>query len=453
MGDPVDISQFPKILANMGSTNEEVLTDAVTSIRKILSPAPQNDRIDLVIRSGLIPRLHYLLQFGTPKQALESSWALTNALGTTEHTNFIVENGILHTFIVLLNSPDLELAEKCLWGIGNISGDSEQMRDFALSLNVTDAIVQLSQKSCPDNLIRIIAWNIGNLLRDKSPDIKYGKRFLPVLLRLIKVDHLPTSDELFIDTLYSFTYVSKHSECVEEICFEFQNIGTLRKLISFLDYRPTQLPTLRVLGNLLAESNSFVAAILDFGLDFLLHFLVVFLGYKKQIYILDSLWILSNITAKYEKIVQRVIDFMVFQKVFDFCVLGSHKVRKEALYVVTNTLITATPQQVEYLVSIDLAKLLGVSLDYVIQNEDIHNNFFRSLKAVFTKPEGDQLVQICDNFHTHGWNDHFEKLLNAKVDDFSSKIIKETFYIYTEGHKQPTISSDNIIIGLTNFHI
>ncbi|KYQ88580.1 putative importin subunit alpha B [Tieghemostelium lacteum] len=451
MGDPVAISQFPKILANMGSTHEEVLTDAVRSIRKILSTS-QNDLIDLVIRSGLIPRLHYLLQFGTPKQAFESSWALTNiASGTTEHTNVIVENGIVHTFIVLLNSPDLELAEQCLWGVGNISGDSAQMRDFVLSLNVTDAIVQLSQKSCPDTLLRNIAWTIGNLLRGKlSPDIEYVKRFLPVLHRLIKVEHLPISDELFIDTLYSFTYVSKHSECIEEIFFEFQNNGTLEKLFRFLDNRTTSLPSLRVLGNLLAESNSFVAAILDFNL---LDYLVVFLGYKKEICIVESLWVLSNITAGCEKIVQRVIDSKVFQKVFDFCVLGSHKVRKEALYVVTNTLITATPQQVEYLVSIDLAKLLGVSLDYVIQNEDIHNNFFRSLKAVFTKPEGDQLAQICDNFHTHGWNDHFEKLLNAKVDDFSSNIIKETFYIYTEGHKQPTISPDNIIVGLTNFHI
>ncbi|KYR01379.1 hypothetical protein DLAC_11505 [Tieghemostelium lacteum] len=430
MGDQVDISQFPKILTNMGSTNEEVL-----------------------MLSGLIPRLHYLLQFGTPKQAFESSWALTNiASGTTEHTNFIVENGIVHTFIVLLNSPDLELAEQCLWGIGNISGDSVQMRDFVLSLNVTDAIVQLSQKSCqPDTLIRNIAWTIGNLLRGKPhPDIKYAKPFLPVLHRLIKVEHLPITDELFRETLYSFYYAAEHSEIIKEIFFEFRNNGTLEKLFRFLDNRTTKLPSLRVLCSLLVGST-LVAAILDCNI---LDYLLVFLGDEREIIVKESLCALYNITSTYKNYVQRVIDSKVFQKVFNFCVLGSHKIRYEALYVVGNTLTKATPQQVEYLVSIDLAKFLGVLLDYVIQNEDIyiHKAYFLSLKAVFTKPEGDQLVQICDNFQTHGWNVHFKKLLNAKADDYCSDIIKETFYIYTEGHK-PTISSDNIIVGLSNFQI
>ncbi|KYQ88517.1 hypothetical protein DLAC_11239 [Tieghemostelium lacteum] len=464
MQDIQDVSLFPTILTNINSTNPDLVTDAVRSVRKLLS-AEHNPPIDLVIRSGLVQKLHYLLQFGTPTQAYESSWALTNiASGTSEHTKFVVENGVVHTFIVLLNSPDAQLAEQCLWGVGNIAGDTPALRDYVLSLNITEAILQMVQKSCSQSLLRNIAWTISNMCRGTPPpNFKYIKPLFPVLCKLVTA-HVPMTDEQVIDTLWAFSFITENANAFEEEIFkEFQKNGIIERLFVFLSGpNTTQVPAFRTLGNLLSGSDMITETLLQYGI---LNHLIAFTNHSKEGFVKDAYWCLSNVTSGNVSQIQRVIDSKIFPKIFEASVTGSTAVRTEALWVVINAVAGGSRAQVNYLVSIDLAKCFGLSLEFVLSKTNIQSNFFDALLSVFNKFHGEQLETVCMTFKQHGWDNYFEQLLNAKTS--CTNIIEEASDIYYQSKSSkatingwnfspastPPANSDDVNVRLSNLRL
>lgn len=101
------------------STIEERLF-SVCLVRKLLS-VEVNPPIQAVIDSGCVPTLVTIMKMYQEQELIyEAAWALTNiASGNTEHTNAIVDTGVISTFIDILAQPvsicGLQIKEQVIW--------------------------------------------------------------------------------------------------------------------------------------------------------------------------------------------------------------------------------------------------------------------------------------------------------------------------------------------------
>ena len=84
------------------------------------------------------------MQSKDPFVLLEACWALTNiASGTSTHTRIVVESGGVPISLRLARSRDIEVVTQAIWFVGNIAGDSYQMRDFVLSHDALPIILEI----------------------------------------------------------------------------------------------------------------------------------------------------------------------------------------------------------------------------------------------------------------------------------------------------------------------
>ncbi|ETO28087.1 hypothetical protein RFI_09047, partial [Reticulomyxa filosa] len=68
------------------------------------------------------------------KLQFEAAWSLTNiAGGESQYTLKLVQLGCVEGFVQLLKSDvDIEIVDHVIWGLGNIAGDSAELRDKVL---------------------------------------------------------------------------------------------------------------------------------------------------------------------------------------------------------------------------------------------------------------------------------------------------------------------------------
>lgn len=90
----------------------------------------------------------------------------------------------------LLLSPFPIVQEQALWALGNIAGDSTQNRDLVLKLGGLVNLSEIVYSSMNKNIIKHGTWSISNLCRGKPlPDFQYTKVAIPVLVKMLAVDH------------------------------------------------------------------------------------------------------------------------------------------------------------------------------------------------------------------------------------------------------------------------
>jgi hypothetical protein len=89
------------------------------------------------------------------------------ASGNSEQTKMVVDYGVVSEFIRLLNSPSKDVQDQAVWGLGNIAGDSPQMRNLALSNGAMKALLDFAVRKgdIKTSLLRTWTWALSNLCR------------------------------------------------------------------------------------------------------------------------------------------------------------------------------------------------------------------------------------------------------------------------------------------------
>lgn len=152
------------------------------------------------------PRLHSPI---TRAAQFEALWALTNiASGNSEDTQAVVEGGAAGIAVNCLGMPTEAVREQATWLIGNISGDSVQMRDTLLEMGVVDPLVVNMERldgNAQISVLRNTVWTVSNLCRGKpQPPFEHVVAFVNPLIRLLHMDDA----EVLTDACWALSYIT-----------------------------------------------------------------------------------------------------------------------------------------------------------------------------------------------------------------------------------------------------
>ena len=72
----------------------------------------------------------------------------------------------------MIDSPIVEIQDQAIWALGNLAGDSTQIRDKIISLKGFEKIVSHLTITDRNSLIKQCVWSITNFLRPE-PALPY----------------------------------------------------------------------------------------------------------------------------------------------------------------------------------------------------------------------------------------------------------------------------------------
>lgn len=392
------LKDLPEILNGINSNNRQLQYEKTMQVRKMLS-IEMNPPIQPIIQAGIVPKLvAFLTCADNAGLQFEASWALTNiASGTTEHTRVVIKHGAVPIFISLLASPSDDVREQAVWALGNIAGDSTDCRNMVLEAGILDPLLQLCKQDSKLSLLRNATWTLSNLCRGK-PQVPFDaiKSSLPILSKLL----YSTDDEVLTDACWAFSYISDDTGPQNEKIAAVILSGAVPRLIQLLghDSNNVKHPALRTIGNIVTGDDNQTQVVIN---NTALPRLLVLLTNKKKAIRKEACWTISNITAGSVEQIEAVIKNNLFQPVIQLLQRGEFDVKKEAAWAVSNATSGGSPEQIRYLVTLDVIPSL---CDLLKSN---------NIKVIMVALEGlENILKVGENdkIRTQGRNNFAQKV-------------------------------------------
>jgi len=226
-----ELPKFSQFIENIYSSDLRVQHQGLVGLRKILS-IEQNTPIQKAVDAKVIPKLiEFLCLENLPYLQLEAAWIMTNiACGTTEQTEQIVTRGAIRHFVKLLKSPRGEISEQAVWALGNISGDSSELRDLILRSGGLFPLLQIVDHAKTQTMIKHGTWAISNLARGRPlPDINLVRISAPTLCNVIKKD---TDTDTLTDGIWALSYITKDELSIKMVL----GSGVVPALVHYMGY-------------------------------------------------------------------------------------------------------------------------------------------------------------------------------------------------------------------------
>jgi hypothetical protein len=297
--------------------------EAVVALRKMLTVDLPGYTIDMVIGCGLVPVLVALLDCAEDNMQIEAAWVLTNlAVGTSQQCQVLLDADIMPRLVRLLQvraAPDgdykLAVKEQTLWLIGNLAGDSLELRGQLLRGGVLRAVLPLlhpdfwllaSPSLASPSLQRNLMWVISNFTRGKpSPHWHMVSGALPLLGPVLQNTH---DAEALEECVRCYAQLSDDSDLGNpRIQAVVEQPGVVVKLVQLLGHPSSsvQSSALRACANVTTGNDDQTQAVLDAGL---LPALAILLGHDTISIRKEALWCLSNIAAGSRSQIQMLIE-------------------------------------------------------------------------------------------------------------------------------------------------
>ncbi|GAM28930.1 hypothetical protein SAMD00019534_121060, partial [Acytostelium subglobosum LB1] len=354
------LAQLPTIANNMYSEDEKVVFEAVKNVRVMLSfeSAPP---IQQIIEAGLVPRMIQLVQFGGTECQYEAGWALTNiASGNPQQTLVLVQSGAIPIFVEMLNSPIKKVAEQVLWCLGNIAGDSIDLRNLVLNNFAIENIIKLMHRNIQDvSLLRNVAWTFSNFCRGKPhPSKQHVDLFLPYLAKFLDA----TDQDILVDTIWSFAFITDTtSDWLINAVIELNVIPRIMKYLGTNESVKLLVPSLRSVGNILSGNDVQTQYILNHGVIERFNELVT---HPKANIRKEVVWSVSNITSGTRPQIQAIVDSGILKELTTRVIAKREQqdLLKEIMWALVNASTGGSITQLEYLVNINTIQSLMVVL-------------------------------------------------------------------------------------------
>jgi importin subunit alpha-6/7 len=186
------------------------------------------------------------------------------------------------------------------------------------------------------------------LCRGKNPPVDFGKiePALPILAELLFNQDV----DVLADVCWAISYLSDGpNEKIQKII----DAGVCRRLVELLMHSSLNVvqAALRAVGNIVTGDDSQTQVILNCQA---LTCLLPLLNSPKESIKKEACWTISNITAGNRQQIQSVFEANIFPKLIEILAKGETKTKKEAAWAVVNATSSGTPEQIYYLVQLNV---------------------------------------------------------------------------------------------------
>jgi len=410
------LENLPAMLAAVQSNNVEDMLKGTIALRKLLS-RPVEPPVQQVIDAGFLPVLcEFLKANDKPTLQFEAAWVLTN-IGSSDLTESIVTAGALPLLAPLLRSPAANVRDQAAWCIGNIAGDSCQLRDAVLE---TPGVFEglLANLDQPENIqmLRNVTWSVSNLCRGSDPRPSLQK-LVPVVGLLAKTVMRCGDMETIIDATWALSYLSDgDNESLNVIV----STGICPKLVELLGSSHNKCipPCLRTLGNIVTGNDAQTQAAIDAGL---LEKLVPLLSHPKVNVRKEAAWTASNITAGTKDQISQFLQTHDLPESIVGCLRNAEfSVKREAAWTIANICSAGDDSQMRCIVeNFNTLEPLGDLL--ALDDDRITDVVLTALNNILKHdPEHYTfLFHQCEGLldHIESLQSHANEAIHAKVDD------------------------------------
>ncbi|KIO28517.1 hypothetical protein M407DRAFT_180217 [Tulasnella calospora MUT 4182] len=328
------------LVFGFNSEDPQIKKASVIKIREILQNTPSSKAVQPVIDTGLIPAIVSLLDSEDKSLQFDAASIVTNiAGGTTRQTEQVINAGATPRLIILSASPNVDAADRAVWALGNVLGDSARLRDRVEEEGGVTALVKLVDREGQgfEKVQRSAVWAIFRYLnpRHKLPT-KRIEHLLPCLARYIQ--ETPVNE----GNMESLEYAVESLDRIRKHHLhrtDFIAAGLVPRLVNLLADPSSSIILLKqvlmCLGYIVSGSDDDTDVAVDAGL---LPGLLVPLETKNQYLCQLALWNASNVAAGRHSQVYALIDSGLLQPVVRIVLDDQEPTicRREACWTISN---------------------------------------------------------------------------------------------------------------------
>jgi len=206
---------------------------------------------------------------------------------------------------------------------------------------------------------------------------------IPHLKRLLRSAIVEQNEEVLLDILWTFTYLTEMDtgSCLDCVPFFIEHIKRgLPRVIT---------PALRVVGNIATGNDVETEAVISAGF---LECVPTLMACSKNGIRKETMWSVSNIAAGSCSQIQKIIDSGVLPTVIDAARVATFEVKKEAIFVLANMLEGSNQEQMKFMTENEVLVVLCETLPSMV--ETVLPTVFSSFLALLSVESLAPLVKI-----------------------------------------------------------
>ncbi len=370
--------------------------------------------------------------------------------GTLNQIRVVMEAGTVSVLVQLLSSLNEEIRVQAALAIGAVSGSSEGFRDIVLAADALPPLLLSFNEHSSINTLRSITFAISRLCYGKRLPVQTREQTrsaIPLLTRLLSSQET----DIMNDSCVALGEISNGpTSCIDAILQANTNVvQRLTEIILGSTSTKLQTSALKIIGNIAADDESQAQYVIDALPSFVWLLDHPDKEIRKEVY-----WTLSNITAGTIAQIQAVIDAAIFPKLFKVLKESELKIRKEVGWIILNTLLSGSEDQVQYIINEGFIPLL-CSFFQQEDNLEFEKEIIQCLhKVLYISEKTGKLEVMLNIIYDHDVMDIIGKILaDAEKHDFHINALNIARYYYRVNMKSDDPNKQLIVLHYFRYRL